>query len=199
MFLSKIELDLKSPSARQSLRNANDMHRNLQALFSSSREESGLLYRLYKAGSGMFVYMLSEAEPSAVTGNGITVVGSGNVDGYIDSFCDGQVYSFNLLAVPCKKVASEGSKNSRRRNLTNREEREQWLESKGKAGGFEILQLQMRNGESLFIRKKDNHFRLNSVMFSGILKITDGETFKMTYKKGVGPEKAYGMGMLFLR
>ena len=38
-----------------------------------------------------------------------------------------------------------------------------------------------------------------AVRFSGVLEITDAERFRDGYLRGVGPEKAYGLGMLMLR
>ena len=58
MILTKVNLDLRIPSARQALVDCGDMHRNVQALFGGSREDAGVLYRMQKTERGCTVYIL---------------------------------------------------------------------------------------------------------------------------------------------
>ena len=63
MYLSKIGLDIRSASVRQSMRDCGDMHRNVQKLFTASRAEESVLYRVYQNETGCFLYTMSEICP----------------------------------------------------------------------------------------------------------------------------------------
>ena len=82
MYLSKVNLDLRSASVRQALRDCGDMHRNIQKLFSASRSDSGVVYRVYQQESGCCVYTMSETVPVETEEsirNGMRVTGSRDV------------------------------------------------------------------------------------------------------------------------
>ncbi|EMS89944.1 type I-E CRISPR-associated protein Cas6/Cse3/CasE [Leptospira noguchii] len=90
------------------------------------------------------------------------------------------------------------------------------------SSGFELIQTEVNNerGEigywnSAFCygqdvskfqiaQKKDknsgitHNIKIHTVTFSGILRITDPEKFKIAYTKGIGSGKAFGCGMLLL-
>lgn len=40
---------------------------------------------------------------------------------------------------------------------------------------------------------------LRVLRMTGVLRVTDAEAFRRGYENGIGPEKAYGLGMLMLR
>jgi CRISPR system Cascade subunit CasE len=161
------------------------MHRSLTRFFEASRLEAGLLYRLNSNGPENTVYMLSKISPIVNERSlgdmpkGMKLEFYKEISSYIESFNIGRVFSFDLLALPTKKVAEEGRKNSKRKFLTTREEREDWLNRKAEAGGFETLYS-------------------DPVRFTGRLVVTNSDKFKETYCKGIGAGKAYGAGMLLL-
>lgn len=138
---------------------------------------------------------------------------------------NGQVFSFRLRANPTKRIWSvaEGQEafKGKRVGLLREEEQITWLIRKGrereqgKAGGFEILvrEVQGQNGELRQIprinvrsegtqtgRKKEEDLSQEmthlAVRFDGLLRITDGDAFRETLAKGIGPAKAFGFGLL---
>ncbi len=126
MYLSKINLDLRSASVRQALRDCGDMHRNIQKLFSASRMDSGVLYRVYQQENGCYVYTMSEGMPvdtDESIRNGMRILGSRDVSEMENIFTPGRNFRFQLLTMPYKKVSDGVSKNSRRRYLRTPEER----------------------------------------------------------------------------
>jgi CRISPR system Cascade subunit CasE len=201
MYLSKIELDLKKPSVRQALRDCQDMHRNVMKFFNTDRQSAGVLYRLQQSRKGIAVYLQSQIKPEtseATQHDGMTLSGSRDISNLVESIKAGNTYVFNLLACPSKKICGTGSKNNKRRFLTRAEDQIEWLSEKGKQGGFVLLQASAEGGQTSSSHK-GNGFRFASVRFYGILKVTDAEKFKAALVKGIGPEKAYGMGLLFIR
>ncbi|NLW70932.1 MAG: type I-E CRISPR-associated protein Cas6/Cse3/CasE, partial [Eubacteriaceae bacterium] len=145
MYLSRVSLDRSDFHARLCLGDSNQMHRSLTRFFEASRLEAGLLYRLNSNGPENTVYMLSKISPIVNERSlgdmpkGMKLEFYKEISSYIESFNIGRVFSFDLLALPTKKVAEEGRKNSKRKFLTTREEREDWLNRKAEAGGFETL------------------------------------------------------------
>ena len=202
MILTKVNLDLRSPSARQALTDCGDMHRNIQALFGQSREDAGVLYRVQKTERICSVYILSSHAPvfdAAESKNGMIPAGSRDMTAAEALFAEERVFRFDLLTMPSKKELDRTRKNSQRRILRDPEERMSWLTRKAEAGGFRILSAADEEGETLYAKKSGGELWLHTTRFTGILKITDSERFLDAWKKGIGPEKAYGLGMLMVR
>lgn len=70
---------------------------------------------------------------------------------------------------------------------------------KGSDKGFVILAAEETEGDVLYSRKKSNEMYLHTTKFTGLLQISDAEKFGQAWRHGIGPEKAYGLGMLLLR
>lgn len=202
MYLSKIDLDLHAESVRQSLRDCGDLHRNVQRWFASSRSEAGVLYRLNSGMDGCCLYVLSDNEPEAnemTFRNGMSLAGCRDMSLLEARFENGTVFSFDLLTMPCRKKSDGVSKNSRRVCLTVPEEREKWLERKAAENGFEILSCQETAEGVMTAHRKEGTLYLHPMKYVGMLRITDSEMFRSVWQKGIGPEKAYGLGMLMVR
>ena len=205
MILTELTIDWRNPSARHALLDCNDMHRNLMRAFDDvpfdqARKVLGVQYRLLPGVNGSVkVLVLSNTRGSwqALEKNGYTWRREQNLDALLDAFIDGRVLSFDLFCVPSKKVKCVG-KNSRRVCLVSQEDKMTWLNRKGEMGGFSLLQC-WENGTFLASgRKKEKNIRFAYTRMIGNLSITDAAQFRKTYQNGIGPEKAYGMGMLLL-
>ncbi len=202
MYLSKIKMDLRAESVRQSLRDCGDLHRNVQKLFSDSREGAGVLYRLYKDRTSCWLYILSEIKPietESTLRNGMSVAATKDVSLLEEKFVEGRTLGFNILTLPSKKVSDGFSKNSKRRFLRLREDREAWLVNKGEANGFKVLTVEEMEGETLYSRNKEKPMYIHTTKFTGVLCVTDREKFVQAWRHGIGPEKAYGLGMIMVR
>ncbi len=136
----------------------------------------------------------------------------------------GQLLSFRLKANPTKRVGKEGDPlRGKRVDLLREDEQIEWLVRKSQGSGdipagFEILGMTATEKDSLpetlkFIRvrgegkissrKKDTSSEKGvsqvthlSVIYEGILRITDREAFIQTLIRGIGPGKAFGFGLL---
>lgn len=202
MILTKVKLDLRSPSARQALTDCGDMHRNIQALFGESREDAGVLYRAQKTERGCTVYILSSRKPvfdEAAARNGMIPAGTRDMTAVEGLFAEGRRFRFDLLTMPSKKESDRTRKNSQRRILRDPEERLAWLARKAEAGGFRILSASDEEGETLRAKKSGGELWIHTTRFTGVLEITDPDRFLSAWKGGIGPEKAYGLGMLMVR
>lgn len=205
MYRSQLMLDLSNPSVRRGLADCNDMHRNLMKAFDFSdrkgdtpRADIALQYRVLTVNGQPSIFVLSEAKPNWDKVHGIHLVNDVLcIDRLKDVFKTNARFRFQVLASPTKKVKREG-KLSARVFLRTREERENWLRNKAKRAGFSIISIE--EGKQVFLcgRKQQSKICYTGVNFQGILSIDDEEAFWNAYKNGIGPGKAYGLGMLMI-
>jgi len=210
MYLSKLSLDVSSPSVAQALASSHDMHRNLMKAFDHNhaipdreRENIGLLYRIVqKKKDAPVLYVQSIEKPywERIALNGYHLCGMNyNLEKEMEHFLNGSQWRFSILAFPSKKVKTIGQKNSRRQLLTGNRERLSWLTKQGENNGFSIVSAtETPEQEKTELAKKSGSFFLSGVRYDGILRITDEEKFRTAFEKGIGPEKAYGYGLLMI-
>ena len=200
MYLSKLELDIQSPSVRQALRDCQDMHRNLMRAFDGNRREVQMLYRLVKRDYGIYVYVQSAAEPqwNRIKDKGCTCIQMQDVSALLDMFQKDSIFRFSVLACPSKKIRRDGG-NSRRVIIRKEDKRIEWLERQAERHGFSILEAhESANEERLYGNKNNREFFLSGVPFEGILRITNADVFRHDFPLGIGAEKAYGFGLLMI-
>ncbi len=200
MYLSRIELRISSPAVRQTLRNCQDMHRTLMKAFDCSREEAGMLYRVVRTDAAIFIYVQSTVCPQwdRIEKSGYLCTRMQDISALSDRLRLNTVLRFSLLACPSKKVKGD-SKNSRRVLLRGTEERLDWLKREGEKHGFILLEAhEAAKEQKLSGTKSSGEFYLSGVPFEGVLQITDAAAFQNAFRQGIGPEKAYGFGMLMI-
>lgn len=124
----------------------------------------------------------------------------------LDSLKPGQRFRFRLRANP--NVCRGG----KRLGLLRQEEQEAWIDRKGQQHGFSlprlasfdlieagqdrvdvrISQKQMLHGKQL----SGNHIQLFSVLYDGMLTVTQPDKFIDALQTGIGHGKAMGLGLL---
>ena len=203
MYLSKIEMSLSDPAVRAALRDAQKMHRLASDLFQLSRQEAQLVFRVQTKGQKVALY--SYAAAPIDRGRllpGMLLAGERELDDWLASMEAGQRWGFDLLTMPFKKVPDGESRNSRRRVLRTQEERLKWLARKAEQNGFAILNVQELPGgkaSALHPEEKGGRLYLDAFQYTGTLQIMDAERFREAVRCGIGPGKAYGLGMLLLK
>jgi len=232
MFLHRIHLDPRCREARRDLADPYQLHSTLCRAFSTPVRkcpEGEFLWRLEP-----------ETDPSGcprilVQSRSLPNWSSIGVQGWLaktdpavdlkdwlnlDSLKAGQRFRFRLRANPCV------CRNGKRLGLLHTEEQEKWIVRKGKQHGFSLPQLasfdlsdssqeridvlisqeQMLRGK----RRDGVDIRIFSVLYDGILSITEPESFRRTLlggvkkeaskdKKvtmGIGNGRAMGLGLL---
>jgi CRISPR system Cascade subunit CasE len=124
----------------------------------------------------------------------------------LDSLKAGQRFRFRLRANPCV------TRNGKRLGLMRLEEQEKWIERKGKLHGFSLPQLTSFNLSELLQERVDirisqeqmlrgkqhsgNAIRIFSVLYDGILTVTDPDSFRGALQTGIGHAKSMGLGLL---
>ena len=124
----------------------------------------------------------------------------------LDSLKVGQHFRFRLRANPCV------TRNGKRLGLLRLEEQEKWIERKGKLHGFSLPQLasfylpetsrkrvDVRISQEQMLRGNQhsgNAIRIFSVLYDGILIVTEPDSFRNVLQTGIGHGKAMGLGLL---
>lgn len=198
MILSRIDLNPLHPNTYKLLADPYRLHQILCMCFESSRQESGVLYRVEP---GPFLIIQSNAEanwtvfPDAATIFNTTPI----TKPFQPELVRGQRLSFRLRCRPCKKVKVEGYKNSRFRFLRKEFERADWLARQGETKGFNLERLsEIQDSwcDTKPAEEQQKTMTIASVRFDGVLVVTDPDKFMGALHAGIGPQKAYGFGLL---
>lgn len=218
MFLHRIHLDPRCREARRDLADPYQLHATLCRAFNPPDRkcpEGEILWRLEpETDSNGHPRILIQSRAIPAWG-GIGVKGwLATTDPPIDlenrlkldSLQDGQRFRFRLCANPCV------TRNGKRLGLLKTEEQEQWLARKGERHGFglpylngfdlsdsqpkridvQISQEQMLRGN----QHTGNEVRVFSVLYDGMLTVTDADKFKTAIQSGIGHGKVFGLGLL---
>ncbi|MHA1797635.1 MAG: type I-E CRISPR-associated protein Cas6/Cse3/CasE [Candidatus Helarchaeota archaeon] len=192
----------------------------------SAREKYKILYRLeYSIKSNQIVlYIQSAIKPdimkieSKFANYFEKPPESRNINHFIQKIKHESHYRFKLKANPTKKMKKKDSGKSTRVPLKFEKEQIEWLVRKGKMSGFKLALVKIVKdshiydlaivseiesyAKPIFNRNYKKNLNLThkmtfySVIYEGHLIITDPDLFKDTIKKGIGPGKAFGFGLM---
>lgn len=202
MYLTKIDLAFQQRGIQRALGDCQKLHQMIMGLFESDRKSSGVLYRIREDRHAMAIYLYS-AQPISRQRllAGMHFAGQRDLTYWLYALQEGQIWRFDLLASPTKKIGQDGRKNSQRRILRTLEERCAWLERKGEQNGFRMLSCQELEGKQLtghHVQDRGGTMYLDQYHYQGTLQITNTERFQRAVQDGIGPGKSYGLGMLLL-
>jgi CRISPR system Cascade subunit CasE len=164
--------------------------------------EARILYRYDREGGLGFVYVQTRARPdwsrlpealkdNVVQPRPLTIP-------------EGPRLRFRLLAKPSFRVANRESEvRGKRRTLFREAHCLRWLMRKGREGGFAVEDCALTElvwHDSKTPQKDPNgaEKRLRGTLFEGVLIVTDRARLLETVANGVGPNKAFGFGLLSL-
>lgn len=203
MYLTKIALSSRQRGIQRALGDCQQLHRMVMGLFGTDRKSAQVLYRLRERGDETAVYLYSgypiQREKLMP---GMQLSGERELSDWLCHMEDGQIWQFDLLVSPCKKVTQEGKHNSQRRVLRTMEERCAWLARKGTQNGFKLLNCQELEGSQqcgIHTKERGGRMYLDRYHYQGMLQITCVQRFRQAVEGGIGPGKSYGLGMLLLR
>lgn len=199
MFLIKLEMDRNAPLVRQMTADCQKMHQFVTGLFGTSRQTSQILYRTNMVKGKFYAYLYAQ-RPVVNIPEGCSIQQK-DISSWLKQMEAGQVWNFDLVASPSKKV-SENTKNSRRKVLKDPSERQAWLERKAEQNGFAILHAEEREHIQASGKHADDNggaMYHSAYHYQGVLKIVDADAFRKGLQNGIGPGKAYGFGMMMVK
>ncbi len=221
MYLSRLILDPRSRDARHDLANLYEMHRTLLCGFPAEpeptdfRQKHGVLYRIdADARSGVpvvLVQSVTEPDWSPLAARPRYLLREPeckDIRESIDGLTTGSCLAFRLRAnVTLRTCRNEdGTKGHPRRvPLRRAEECLDWLRRKAAQGHFELLPLLVNPDlpdvrvvpeQDIEAKRGKGSMKFGSVLFEGRLRIADAGEFRNTMRRGIGPAKAFGFGLL---
>jgi CRISPR system Cascade subunit CasE len=218
MYLSRIHPDLRCREARRDLANPYQLHSTLCRAFSPPEKkcpQGEFLWRLEpETDSRGYPRILVQSRKlpdwASLVRKGWLTEANPAIDLKerlkLDALTAGQRFRFRLRANPCV------TRNGKRQGLLDLEDQEAWLERKGNRHGFSLPRLlsfdfmestqkriDVRVSQNQMLSDKqhtDNSIRIYSVLYDGILSVTNPDTFKEVLQTGIGHGKVMGLGLL---
>lgn len=210
MYLSRVEIDLKNRRKISDLSHLGAYHNWVESCFPEYKDKNNRprnLWRIDVLNGKSYLLILSTQKPSLEELSKYGVPGSAITKSYndfLDKLRVNEILRFRLTANPSRKISVPGQRQGRIMPHITIAQQKKWFLDRTEDNGFEIIQNQkgfpefdIVNREWKLLRHKGSGTaKLSCVTFEGILKITDLEKFKNAMIKGIGREKAYGMGLL---
>lgn len=200
-YLTKIEVDFEM-AYRIGLRDSYAWHQKVwQAFPGRDGMARDFITRLDTLENGFRLLLLSQHKPTRPDWCPGPAWASKMVPA---SFYTQNCYRFSLLANPTKKIRSNTAgqrlKNSRRVPIAARDALLDWLERKAEQSGFSFERTQTRtiSRPRLPFIKKGTAGLHCATEFISTLRVTNAARFRHAVTNGIGPAKAFGLGMLCL-
>ncbi|MGX6427858.1 type I-E CRISPR-associated protein Cas6/Cse3/CasE [Levilactobacillus yonginensis] len=217
MYLSRVEIDSKNRSKTKDLAHLGAYHNWVEQSFPGEVEAGQRkrhLWRVDQLAGKCYLLVLSEKKPVITLLERYGVPGAVMIKSYdhlLESIEVGQVLQFRLTANPTRTVSEPGQSQGRVFPHITLENQQNWLIDRAEKSGFQLIKQTTVNGPDgeptwafkivgrewpVLHRKAGKSPRLSRVTFEGLLRVSDVERFKQTLTKGIGREKAFGMGLM---
>jgi CRISPR system Cascade subunit CasE len=190
----------------------------LKQVHSPRDTDAGFLFRIDpQPGGRVMILVQSAVKPDwdyAFHNAGYLLAAPPQVKPFEPSFKGGQHLRFRLAANPTKKI--DTMKKAERESHTHEELLKKrgrygkrvpvradqlldWLVGRAESAGF-ALDKDSTTVQAGYIymnkERDDGGNRLRSVLYEGVLRVTDAEKFRAALHHGLGPGKAFGFGLL---
>ena len=202
MYLSRIPLDVSNRKTQMALVSPNKFHGAIEEAFAERQGRN--LWRIDVLKNEMYILILSQTKPDLryIANQFSKSDNCGETKEYealLKRIQKESVWQFRLVANPTHSIKMENGRGKVAAHTVEKYQIE-WLNNQSVKRGFSILPDTMRvTGTNWKIFNKRNikqKVRLLEVAYEGKLKVDNVEVFKNTLIKGIGREKAYGMGLM---
>lgn len=207
MYLTKVELNLKKNAVVSVLSNVNYLHKFVMSGFNhietdTARKDLEVLYELQEGKKTISILVQSKVKPiydELKREDKIKSYQTKDISFVENGIKNGMNLRLEVLAEPYKKVENKTSRHSRRRVLTNEEDKKDWFKRKITDHGCEVLADGIRNTDKvIYGRKSGNKILYRPSLYSCFVTVADADAFVKMIKEGIGSGKSYGMGMVKL-
>lgn len=215
-YLSRVEIDVLNRQRTHELTHLGAYHNWVEQSFPAevaAKRRSRKLWRIDSLLGKRYLLILSESAPDLTKLGMYGVPGTAQTKPYDDFLAHlqtNQIVRFRLTANPTHTIESAGRRQGRIVPHITVEQQRQWLADRAEKAGFRLLNDQAplfddeQSRQSFNVVGRDwpalwhghRFMRLSRVTYEGRLQITDLSQFRQTMTKGLGREKAYGMGLL---
>lgn len=215
MYLSRVEIDVKNRYKTKELTHLGAFHNWVEQSFPAevaAGKRPRHLWRIDQLAGKKYLLVLSEAAPDLeqLTQYGVpkTAV-TKPYDRWLESIHEGQILRFRLTANPTRSISRPGARQGRVVPHITVDQQRKWLIDRADGLGFQLVEQQVVTGDEpqlafdivgrewpVLRRKAGRDVRLSRVTFEGLLRVADVPEFRRALTKGIGREKAFGMGLM---
>lgn len=202
MYLSRIKLDTSRTDTMRALAAPNVFH---GAIESADEERTRKLWRLDTLNGELYLLILSEnridlSSVSEQFGYDSSFE-SKSYDSLLDRITNGSRWHFRIKANPTIQKYDERKGRGKVLAHITPEYQGEWLKKQAEKYGFALNDGEwLVTGSRWYLFKKNKYKKDNvkmlAVTYEGVLTVTDADAFKNALVKGIGREKAFGMGLL---
>lgn len=219
LFLSRLTLNPLNCHVARDVTDCCLIHKRILQAFpddpaiSAARDQFGVLFRVEPQPQGVHILVQSHHRPDwgKLPPHYLTSVQTKAIGEIFAQLTTDGRYRFRLLANPTKRISTKNTAanvnlQGKRIALIHEDEQLAWLRKKGDVGGFRLTHLtrspgvpetQTRTAALLTGRyQSGKNVTIKTVLFEGILHITNGESFQEMLRHGIGSGKAYGCGLV---
>ncbi|SPD75245.1 putative CRISPR-associated protein, Cse3 family [uncultured Desulfobacterium sp.] len=180
-------------------------HDALKQVHSPRNDKAGFLLRIDPLPNGRAVIIVqSSIEPDwgyAFRNANYLLAAPPEVKPFEPRFSKGQCLRFRLAANPTRRL-SKHSPDAKEESIGKRvpvptDQLIDWLARRAESAGFFVERdaTTIQTGY-IYMNKNGKGQRLRSVLFDGLLRVTDTNAFLETLVRGIGAGKAFGFGLL---
>lgn len=200
MYLTRLQLDLRSARARHDLADPYEMHRTLVRAFVRDDEQipPRILWRAEPVSAWSAPVVLVQAEEAgdwsvlAALPNYLKAEAETRQLQPEQWLHEGARFRFRLFANPTV------TRSGKRQGLLSEEAQLAWLGRQGERLGFAVEAALVSGSELLQGRKGDSRISLLKACFEGRLQVREPAALQEALRTGIGPGKAFGCGLLSL-
>ncbi len=199
MYLSQLVLNERDHTVQRDLSNAHDLHRRIMQAFPDEQREQpraewNVLFRQEPDSNIILVQSAIEPDWSRLKQGYLARHSIKPIDIHNIQLNEGRVIQFRLKANPSKR----NPETKKLIGLLHQSEQLTWLERQASQHGFMVLNVDVIPTPSVFgIKvKQTSPIRIVSVLYQGVLQITDSALFQTAIQQGIGRGRSYGCGLL---
>lgn len=202
MYLSRVEIDDNNRQKTKDLTHLGAYHNWVESSFPAEmaqQKRTRHLWRIDRLQGKRYLLLVSQEKPDLTKLQRYGVAGTAMTKDYqpfIDQITDGDLMRFRLVANPTYRTDGKVYP-----HITI-DQQKGWLKTRTDKAGFEILTDPAGNDNFEIVNHDwpvlyhKRRVRLSRVAFEGLIRVTDAAKFRPVLTKGIGREKAYGMGMM---
>jgi CRISPR system Cascade subunit CasE len=199
MYFSKLTLNEREKAIYRDLGNAHKLHQRIMQGFpdettETPRQDWHILYR--QEPDSLIILVQSAIEPywQRLPQNYLQSFDVKPLNWEEKLLTDGNLYQFRLKANPSKR----DNKTKKTIGIYHNSEQIAWLERKGEQNGFKTMGIDVIQTPKTYGRKSQESppISIHTVLFQGILQVTNSNNFIKCLREGIGRGRSYGCGLL---
>ncbi len=205
MFLSKLVLNERNRQVQYDLGNAHKLHQKIMHAFPdeadqhgdnwSPRQEWNILFRQEPDSSVILVQSDIEPNWTVLPDNYLSdnAIGTKPFNPTMEMLEKRGSFQFRLKANPSKRDKETG----KTVGFFKQQDQLDWLKRQGDRCGFKPHGVTVIPSPNVFGKKTGaKPIQIKTVLYQGILQVTDSTAFLSALQQGIGRGKSYGCGLL---